>query len=194
MKARFDVKQPPVKIIESDDKAYVFICLNEEEKQEEINYTYVKEPEIVEEPESIEGKETQENQENLENLEIQVDNQEQVDVSEELNDNDSELIGEDDTVDLNEEIEENTNVDIDTDIETETVTVTYYEYDYNEFVDKKENLNLDDIQENPENYLDYSPTNKNNEDGKRSVSEEDFNSLKSQFEELQNAIERGLTL
>lgn len=35
MKARFSSQQQPVKIVESEDTAYVFICLNEEEKTEE---------------------------------------------------------------------------------------------------------------------------------------------------------------
>jgi hypothetical protein len=32
---------------------------------------------------------------------------------------------------------------------------TYIEYDYNEFSDKAENLDVDDIKANPEKYLDY---------------------------------------
>lgn len=32
-----------------------------------------------------------------------------------------------------------------------------YEYDYNEFIDYASNLDLDDIKNNPENYLDYEP-------------------------------------
>lgn len=35
MKARFTEQQPPVKIIQMDGIAYVFICLNEEYKTEE---------------------------------------------------------------------------------------------------------------------------------------------------------------
>ena len=35
MKARFSSQQQPVRIVESEDTAYVFICLNEEEKTEE---------------------------------------------------------------------------------------------------------------------------------------------------------------
>lgn len=34
-------------------------------------------------------------------------------------------------------------------------TEAYYEYDYNEIVGPTDNLPLDDIQANPENYLDY---------------------------------------
>ena len=32
---------------------------------------------------------------------------------------------------------------------------TYYEYDYNEFCGKSEELDLEDIESNPEKYLDY---------------------------------------
>ena len=32
---------------------------------------------------------------------------------------------------------------------------TYYEYDYNEFCGKAEELDLEDIESNPEKYLDY---------------------------------------
>ena len=34
-------------------------------------------------------------------------------------------------------------------------TETYYEYDYNEFCGKAEELDLEDIESNPEKYLDY---------------------------------------
>lgn len=34
--------------------------------------------------------------------------------------------------------------------------VTFYEYDYNEFCDMTENLDLEDINANPEKYLDYA--------------------------------------
>ena len=37
----------------------------------------------------------------------------------------------------------------------EQTTETYYEYDYNEIVGPTDKLPLDDIQANPENYLDY---------------------------------------
>lgn len=122
MKARFDVKQQPVKIVENNDEAYVFICLNEEEKEETITYIiYPEEPE---------------------------------------------------------------------DTSDDVAPGFSYEYDYNEFHDKKDNLDLDDIQANPENYLDYSPSQKTEE----SNLEEDFNSLKAQFDEMKEAIERGLSL
>lgn len=78
IKARFSSQQQPVKIVESDGAAYVFICLNGEEKAE----TY---------PDIGEGQ-TQE---------------------------------------------------------------TYYEYDYNEIVCPIDENLLQNIQDNPEEYLDY---------------------------------------
>ena len=36
----------------------------------------------------------------------------------------------------------------------------YFEYDYNEFVDLKENLSLEDIEQYPENYLEYTVDNR----------------------------------
>ena len=78
MKARFSIQQQPVKVVESEDTAYVFICLNEEEKTEEY-------------PDMGEGQ-TRE---------------------------------------------------------------TYYEYDYNEIVCPIDENLLQNIQDNPEEYLDY---------------------------------------
>lgn len=78
MKARFSIQQQPVKVVESEDTAYVFICLNEEEKTEEY-------------PDMGEGQ-TRE---------------------------------------------------------------TYYEYDYNEIVCPIDGNLLQNIQDNPEEYLDY---------------------------------------
>lgn len=34
MKARFSVRQPPVKIVQKDDTAYIYICQNETQGQE----------------------------------------------------------------------------------------------------------------------------------------------------------------
>lgn len=42
----------------------------------------------------------------------------------------------------------------------------FYEYDYAEFKDLKSNLDLNDIKENPENYLDYEPVQKPTEEEK----------------------------
>lgn len=33
----------------------------------------------------------------------------------------------------------------------------YYEYDYNEFCELTSNIDLNDLKNNPENYLDYEP-------------------------------------
>lgn len=123
MKARFDAKQPPVKIIENNNVVYVFICLNEEEKEEIVNYN-----------------------ENLENTE---------------------------------------------DSEQSNITIKYYEYDYNEFNDKKENIDTDDINTYPEKYLNYSPSKNENKEDKL---QNEIDSLKTQLEELSSTIERGLTI
>lgn len=64
-------------------------------------------------------------------------------------------------------------------------TETYYEYDYNEIVGPTNNLPLDDIQANPENYLDYEYTDNTNDSGEKALKE---------IEELKASIERGLTL
>ena len=109
MKARFTEQQPPVKIVESEDAAYVFICLNEEEKTEEY-------------PDMGEGQTTE----------------------------------------------------------------AYYEYDYNEIAGPTNNLPLDDIQANPENYLDYAYTPEEKED---SVAK-----ALAKIQELEAAIKRGLTI
>ena len=78
MKARFAVQQPPVKIIQKDGTAYVYICQNETQGTD----TY---------PDMGDGQTTE----------------------------------------------------------------TYYEYDYNEIIAPADAIPLDDIQANPENYLDY---------------------------------------
>ena len=106
MKARFSSQQQPVKVVEADGTAYVFICLNGEEKAE----TY---------PDMGEGQ-TRE---------------------------------------------------------------TYYEYDYNEIVGPASEIPLDDIQENPENYLDYEYSPQPTSPGEQALKE---------IEELKAAIERGL--
>lgn len=86
MKSYFMEKQPAVKVIEQNDKYFVFICLNETESQK--------------------------------------------------NDNISP------TDDQN----------------------AYLEYDYNEFICKKEDLDLDDIKTNPEKYLTYPPREKSDKE------------------------------
>lgn len=107
MKAKFDKKQSPVKIIKDNDKSYVFICLNEEEKTESVDYT-------------------------------------------------------------GEELEDQS--------EATSPTITYYEYDYNEFtLDSNDDI-LNDIQEHPEDYIDYpiileNEKNKKQEENKRKLAE-----------------------
>lgn len=172
MKARFDVKQPPVKIVENNDEAYVFICLNEEEKEETI--TYIIYPEELEEPEDIND---------------DIDPGFSVDPIPDDN-IDSEIDDESDNkVVALEEISDSSNEDEISESEN-TVIVKYYEYDYNEFHDKKDSFDLEDIQAHPENYLDYSPSQKTEEDNLK----EDFNSLKARFDEMKEAIERGLVV
>ena len=108
MKARFTEQQPPVKIIQKDGNAYVYICQNETRGTE----TY---------PDMGDGQ-TQE---------------------------------------------------------------IYYEYDYNEIVGLTDRLPLDDIQANPENYLDYEYAEKPDDPGEKALEE---------IEKLKSAIERGLTI
>lgn len=86
MKSYFTEKQPSVNVVEQDDEYFVFICLNETEKQENDDYSSADEERIC------------------------------------------------------------------------------LEYDYNEFHDKKENLDLDDIKTNPEKYLEYPPKEKSNKE------------------------------
>ena len=64
-------------------------------------------------------------------------------------------------------------------------TETYYEYDYNEIVGLTDRLPLDDIQANPENYLDYEYAEKSDDPGEKALEE---------IEKLKSAIERGLTI
>lgn len=78
MKARFSSQQQPVKVVQADGMAYVFICLNEQQGVESY-------------PDMGDGRSQE----------------------------------------------------------------TYYEYDYNEIVGPASEIPLDDIRENPENYLSY---------------------------------------
>lgn len=61
-------------------------------------------------------------------------------------------------------------------------TEAYYEYDYNEIVGLTDRLPLDDIQANPENYLDYEYAEKPDDPGEKALEE---------IEKLKSAIERG---
>lgn len=60
----------------------------------------------------------------------------------------------------------------------------YYEYDYNEIVGPEDKLPLEEIQSNPENYLDYKYSKVKQDPGTQALAE---------IEELKAAIERGLT-
>lgn len=62
---------------------------------------------------------------------------------------------------------------------------TYYEYDYNEISGPIDKLPIEDIQANPEKYLDYVYTEETSDPGVKALAE---------IEELKAAIERGLTL
>ena len=108
MKARFSSQQQPVKVVQADGMAYVFICLNEQQGTESY-------------PDMGDGQSQE----------------------------------------------------------------TYYEYDYNEIVGPASEIPLDDIRENPENYLSYEYSPKPARPGERALKE---------IEELKAAIERGLTL
>ena len=194
MKARFDVKQQPVKIVENNDEAYVFICLNEEEKEETITYIiYPEEPEDtsddVDPGFSVDPIPDDDSDDTGDDSSLSSGTDEATDENDEVNygENNEEISVLEETIEG--EIEKSNEVE-DSGITENTVVVKYYEYDYNEFHDKKDNLDLDDIQANPENYLDYSPSQKTEE----SNLEEDFNSLKAQFDEMKEAIERVLSL
>lgn len=108
MKAKFSQQQPPVKIIQRDGTAYVYICQNETQGTD----TY-------------------------------------------------------------------------SDMGDGQTTENYYEYDYNEIVGPTDKLPLDDIQANPENYLDYEYAEKSDDPGEKALEE---------IEKLKSAIERGLTV
>lgn len=63
---------------------------------------------------------------------------------------------------------------------------SYYEYDYNEIIGPVDELPLKDIQEYPENYLDYAYAQEEKED---SVAK-----ALAKIQELEAAIKRGLAL
>ena len=71
------------------------------------------------------------------------------------------------------------------DMGEEQTTEAYYEYDYNEIVGPTDKLPLDDIQANPENYLDYEYSETTDNPGEKALKE---------IEELKAAIKRGLML
>ena len=67
--------------------------------------------------------------------------------------------------------------------------VMFYEYDYNEFCDVAENLDLEDINTNPEEYLNYLPTQEDNQ-----ITPERLVQLEQQLTAFSEAIERGINV
>ena len=104
-KARFDVQQPNVKVVSTADYDYVFICLNETQKNEETEYG----------------------------------------------------------------------------------SLSYFEYDYNEIIEKVGVLDLNDIREHPDNYLNYMKE-------KELTNEEKIASLEAKNSELSSTIDSILTV
>ena len=64
---------------------------------------------------------------------------------------------------------------------------TYYEYDYNEIIGPTDKLPLEDIQANPEKYLDYVYTEQ-----KEDPEDDRVKNLEEQVNSILNAIERGV--
>ena len=62
--------------------------------------------------------------------------------------------------------------------------MSYYEYDYNEISGPEDRLPLEEIQSNPENYLEYKYSEVKQNPGTQALAE---------IEDLKAAIERGLT-
>lgn len=68
-------------------------------------------------------------------------------------------------------------------------SVVFYEYDYNEFCDTTGNLDLEDINANPEKYLDYTPIKEDNQ-----VTPERLEEIEKQLTAFSEAIERGINI
>lgn len=131
MKARFDVKQPPVKIIESNDIAYVFICLNEEEKEETITYTYPVEKtdeDTIEENGHNSAIDSDvdiddENADKVINEETDTDIYENVEVEPMVLDSDSEvdpLMDDETSTKIDDEVADETETDVDSELDSDT--------------------------------------------------------------------------
>lgn len=131
MKARFDVKQPPIKIIESNDIAYVFICLNEEEKEETVTYTYPVEKtdeDTIEENDydSAIDSDVDINDENADkviNEETDIDIDENVEVEPIVLDLDSEvdpLMDDETSTKIDDEVADETETDVDSELDSDT--------------------------------------------------------------------------
>ena len=131
MKARFDVKQPPVKIIESNDIAYVFICLNEEEKEETITYTSPVEKtdeDTIEENGHNSDIDSDvdiddENADKVINEETDTDIYENVEVESMVLDSDSEvdpLMDDETSTKIDDEVADETETDVDSELDSDT--------------------------------------------------------------------------
>lgn len=131
MKARFDVKQPPVKIIESNDIAYVFICLNEEEKEETITYTSPVEKtdeDTIEENGHNSAINSDvdiddENADKVINEETDTDIYENVEVESMVLDSDSEvdpLMDDETSTKIDDEVADETETDVDSELDSDT--------------------------------------------------------------------------
>lgn len=131
MKARFDVKQPPVKIIESNDIAYVFICLNEEEKEETVTYTYPVEKtneDTIEENDYDSAIDSDvdiddENADKVINEETDTDIDENVEVEPMVLDLDSEvdpLMDDETSTKIDDEVVDETETDVDSELDSDT--------------------------------------------------------------------------
>ena len=131
MKARFDVKQPPVKIIESNDIAYVFICLNEEEKEETITYTSPVEKtdeDTIEENGHNSAIDSDvdiddENADKVINEETDTDIYENVEVESMVLDSDSEvdpLMDDETSTKIDDEVADETETDVDSELDSDT--------------------------------------------------------------------------
>lgn len=131
MKARFNVKQPPVKIIESNDIAYVFICLNEEEKEETITYTSPVEKtdeDTIEENGHNSAIDSDvdiddENADKVINEETDTDIYENVEVESMVLDSDSEvdpLMDDETSTKIDDEVADETETDVDSELDSDT--------------------------------------------------------------------------
>ena len=131
MKARFDVKQPPVKIIKSNDMAYVFICLNEEEKEETVTYTYPVEKtdeDTIEENDYDSAIDSDadiddENADKVINEETDIDIDENVEVEPMVLDLDSEvepLMDDETSTKIDDEVVDETETDVDRELDSDT--------------------------------------------------------------------------
>lgn len=131
MKARFDVKQQPVKIVENNDEAYVFICLNEEEKEETITYTSPVEKtdeDTIEENDHNSAINSDvdiddENADKVINEETNTDIYENVEVEPMVLDSDSEvdsLMDDETSTKIDDEVADETETDVDSELDSDT--------------------------------------------------------------------------